>query len=387
MKLCVIDFGGNSDLSQGVRDAFPDDTLQTIFRNVLNSHLRDGKGELLAYTKAWRAMSEMGYVPGPDGCVWIQQPVEKSEPGVTDVHVDKPIAAVDPNAPPASTAPPGLGPSKGVPRCGNCVHFDPAGHCKQYNNYPVNAGMVCGTWEGVPSTKFVPPAEVQAAAKQSDRDVDGITEPLAKGEGLPVAEVRKIAEYFAGDQVAMASINTRNAWGGSHAAKWAARVLKKLETPPAPVVEKADVVDFEIEGKIVKVDAVQHLCFGWASIVSIGDRLIFDTQDDAIEPATIEASAYDFVLDSGVAGHMHEAGKGGKVTKIGQLVESVVFTPEKTAGMLASLTDQGINAVMTMPFVGWWIGFKISNPETWEAVVSGRLKAFSIGGKGKRAAC
>lgn len=351
-----------------------------------------------AYTKAWRAMSDMGFGPGPDG-KWIQLPVEKSEPSASDVHVDKPVGKQptpaqgggpgDPAAPPASTAPPGLGPSKGVPRCGNCTHFDPAGHCIQYNNYPVNAGMVCGTWAGVASTKFIPPAEVQAAAKAalaSDEILDGVDPALlcalAKGEGIAEDDVRKIATHF--ERAATEPVSSRNAWGGAHAAKWAARVLKKLEAP-APVVEKAE-VEFELAGEIVKVDAAQHLVFGWASVVEIAGRPIVDTQSDIILPATLEDAAYAYVESSGKAGEMHE-GKG--VTKIGQLVESMLFTPEKVTAMLQSLTSQGINAVMDMPFVGWWIGFRIDSPEVWDAITSDppRLKAFSVGGKGKRAAC
>jgi len=39
---------------------------------------------------------------------------------------------------------------------------------------------------------------------------------------------------------------------------------------------------------------------------------------------------------------------------------------------------------MQMPFCGWWIGFQITDEDVWQKVVSGDLKAFSIGGRGKR---
>ncbi len=148
---------------------------------------------------------------------------------------------------------------------------------------------------------------------------------------------------------------------------------------------KADDTDFQIEGTIVKVDAAQHLVFGWASIVTVGDRPVTDTQGDQIQPDTLEDAAYSFTETAGKAGEMHEGTSGTAVTKIGQLVESIVFTPEKTAAMLQSLQAQGIPAVMTMPFCGWWVGFKITDADCWARIVSGELKAFSVGGKGKRA--
>jgi hypothetical protein len=355
----------------------PDDTLQTIFRAALNSHLRDGKSEMHAFIKAWRALSDMGYTPGPGG-VWI----EKAE----EPKVDPPAApappAIDPNAPP-----PGLTKATGVPRCGTCANFDALGTCRKFNDYPTNAGKVCTAWEAAPMVEklYVPPVEVQAAAKfamETGSEAPGIITPtLASGAGLDAGEVRKIAVHFAEKREHDTFLD---AYGGPHAAKWAARVIRKLDAP-APVVQNAD-VDFEISGQICKVDAAQHLVFGWFSVVEIDGIPIEDTQEDIIWPHTIEDSAYDFVLNARKAGEMHEDGNNGEVRGVGRLVESCVFTAEKVKAMIQSLRDQGIEAVIDLHCICWWGGMKIDDPATWAKITTGELRAWSIGGKGKRAA-
>ena len=71
---------------------------------------------------------------------------------------------------------------------------------------------------------------------------------------------------------------------------------------------------------------------------------------------------------------------------VGRLVETVVFTAEKQRVMLASLRTQGIEAELDLKCVGWWVGFRVDNPDTWARVKDGTLRGFSIGGKGKREA-
>ena len=149
--------------------------------------------------------------------------------------------------------------------------------------------------------------------------------------------------------------------------------------------EKADT--FEFSGSITKVDSAQHLVFGWASIVSINGKPVTDTQGDVITAETIESAAYEFCLNARMGGEMHEAGNDGKVKGIGRLVESCVFTKEKQAAMLQSLHDQGIEeAALDLKCVAWWIGLHVEKSDTWDRITSGELRAFSIGGKGKRAA-
>ena len=150
--------------------------------------------------------------------------------------------------------------------------------------------------------------------------------------------------------------------------------------------ESEDTDKVELRADIVKLDGEQQMAFGWFSVVKVGDRSIVDTQDDLITPETIEASAYKFVLDSRKGGEMHEPGSDGKIRGVGRLVESVVFTAEKVNAMVSSLAQQGVVATIDLGCEAWWGGFLISDPDTWDKVKTGELRAWSIGGRGKRAA-
>ncbi len=115
---------------------------------------------------------------------------------------------------------------------------------------------------------------------------------------------------------------------------------------------------------LVKTDD-ESLVFGWASIVADADGgLIVDHQDDVIEPGELEKAAYDFVLSAGATGAMHSGGA------VGRLVESMVLTPEKAAAI----------GLAAPAHSGWWVGFKIDDPEVFAKIKAGELGAFSIEG-------
>ena len=143
---------------------------------------------------------------------------------------------------------------------------------------------------------------------------------------------------------------------------------------------------FEIQGNIVKMDAERHLVFGWFSIIAVGGRPVLDTQQDVIPIPTLEDAAYNFVLTSRVAGKMHDRDADGGVVGVGRLVESVIFTEEKVRAMIQSLEDQGIHATIDLGCVGWWGGFHIEDETAWKDITTGELRAFSVAGRGKRAA-
>ncbi len=120
-----------------------------------------------------------------------------------------------------------------------------------------------------------------------------------------------------------------------------------------------------------KIDEDNQLVFGWLSVaVNKAGEQIVDLQGDIIEPVELEDAAYDFVLYARKAGEMHK-----RIEGIGRLVESMVFTVEKQQAL-------GIPEG-TLP-VGWWVGFKIDDTDTWDKVKSGEYSAFSIGGKALR---
>lgn len=140
---------------------------------------------------------------------------------------------------------------------------------------------------------------------------------------------------------------------------------KQAEAPEAP----AEGI-LKSRFKIMKSDDEKMLAFGWASVsMRVGGEVIEDWQGDIIEPAELEAAAYEYVRLYGEGGEMHE--RGG----VAVLIESAVFTEEKMEAM-------GIPAG-TLP-VGWWIGFKVLDKEVWEKVKDGTYPMFSIEGEAER---
>lgn len=126
------------------------------------------------------------------------------------------------------------------------------------------------------------------------------------------------------------------------------------------------------EFKITKSDEDQHLVFGWASVSErTNGEEVCDLQGDMVSPQELEKAAYEYVLNWHTGGEEHDPALKDKC----RMVESVVFTREKLHAMGI---PEGI-----VP-LGWWIGFKVDDPETWELVKNGTYQMFSIEGKGKR---
>lgn len=120
---------------------------------------------------------------------------------------------------------------------------------------------------------------------------------------------------------------------------------------------------FQSTVKILSKNDDQHLVFGWFSVIEENGKAVVDNQGDVISEADLEKAAYDFVLNARVAGEMH------KRIGVGDLVESMVFTREKQQLLGIDLKK-----------IGWLGGFKITDEQTWVAVKSGKLPAFSISG-------
>lgn len=133
-----------------------------------------------------------------------------------------------------------------------------------------------------------------------------------------------------------------------------------------------------VEAKIVKVDEGQRLAFGFFSVVEKNGERVVDSEDDRIAPDELEKAAYGHVLDARIASDGHER------IGVGKLVESVVFTPEKTGAMVACLKQIGVEATIDIPAVAWWGGYYIHDDDVWKAVRDGDYVSFSIGGNAQR---
>lgn len=126
--------------------------------------------------------------------------------------------------------------------------------------------------------------------------------------------------------------------------------------------------DFEIK----KMEPDKMLVFGWANVSARRDgEVIEDFQQDVIEPEDLENAAYAYVLNFRAAGEMHDPG----LRERGWLVESCVFTKEKQTAI--GIPEGNVPE-------GWWVGFKIDDPVTWEKIKNGEFRMFSIEGTGER---
>lgn len=122
--------------------------------------------------------------------------------------------------------------------------------------------------------------------------------------------------------------------------------------------------------KIQKSEDDKMLAFGWANVaISASGEQLQDYHDDLIDTNELEQAAYAFVELYREGGEMHE--RGGCAV----LVESMVFTKEKQNAI-------GIPEG-TLP-EGWWIGFKVTDPDVWDKVKSGEYPMFSIEGEAVR---
>ena len=73
----------------------------------------------------------------------------------------------------------------------------------------------------------------------------------------------------------------------------------------------------------------QQLVFGWANVTIQEDGTTpFDWQGDIIATEMLEAAAYNYVLQHGLANQEHEWG-----TECGWLVESMMFTKDKMSAL------------------------------------------------------
>jgi hypothetical protein len=116
-----------------------------------------------------------------------------------------------------------------------------------------------------------------------------------------------------------------------------------------------------------KADATGRFVRGWASVAEVNGEPITDSQDDVLTMDELRKAAHKFVCDARVAKAMH------KGAAVGEVVESVLVDDEfaKALGVKDSRR-------------GWWIGMVINDESVRKRVRSGELKAFSIGGRGRR---
>jgi hypothetical protein len=124
---------------------------------------------------------------------------------------------------------------------------------------------------------------------------------------------------------------------------------------------------FGITFDFEKADNEGRYVRGWASVVTVDGQAVADTQGDIIEMEDLRKAAHQFVTDARVAKAMHAG------SQVGEVVESVIVDDAFAKALGASTPQRG-----------WWIGMEIKDDAIRKRVKAGELKAFSIGGRGKR---
>jgi hypothetical protein len=124
---------------------------------------------------------------------------------------------------------------------------------------------------------------------------------------------------------------------------------------------------FAVNFQFEKADNTGRFVRGWASVIEKDGKLVEDHQGDVIDMTELRKAAHRFVSNARVAKAMH------KGQQVGDVVESVL------------IDDEFAKAVgMTDTRRGWWIGMEVLDEGIRKRVRSGELRAFSIGGKGRR---
>lgn len=102
-------------------------------------------------------------------------------------------------------------------------------------------------------------------------------------------------------------------------------------------------------------------------VIEEGGKTVIDHHGDMVEMPTLQKAAHKYITDARIAKAMHRG------DAIGEVVESVVIDDEFVKAIGAT-TDKR----------GWWIGMRVYDEQIQKRIASGELRAFSIGGRGRK---
>lgn len=126
----------------------------------------------------------------------------------------------------------------------------------------------------------------------------------------------------------------------------------------------SEMTKVQIECQILKQDDEERLVYGWAYVSTEKGEISLDHSDEFVRPEQIAKAATNFMLSMRTAKSMHTGGK------IGEVVHSMPLTNEISKAL-------GIQSDRE----GWMVAIKVYDDQVWQDVKSGKLAAFSIGGK------
>ena len=189
---------------------------------------------------------------------------------------------------------------------------------------------------------------------------------IRRTEGMPEGVTLIMARLKSEDRLAVQSIRFASTlWTPGKAKKWL-----EAEDYRIGSFEEAVTKSWSVAVPISKLAEDKMLAFGWASVIADEKgNAVVDHQADRISVPELEKAAYDYVQSSRQSTEMHDR------LGVAELVESCMITPEKREAM-----------GMTEGITGWWVGFRVVDPEVWQKVKDGIYNEFSIGGSAKRKA-
>ena len=122
--------------------------------------------------------------------------------------------------------------------------------------------------------------------------------------------------------------------------------------------------EVQIEGQILKRNDEERLAFGWAYVSTVNGEISLDHSGEFIRPELLAKAATNFMLSMRTAKRMHSG------ESIGEVIHSMPLTND-VAKALGIQSDRE----------GWIIAIKVHDEQVWQDVKSGKLAAFSIGGR------
>lgn len=365
-------YANNKELPKSVRDAITSTHGKTIFRNVVNSQLARGKSDSISFASAWAALQRAGWEKNEQG-KWVE--MKKAQYQGRTVELNKPFRT--PGESKKFAVYVKDGDSVKIVRFGDPdmeirrddeqarASFRARHKCDQQTDKTTAAYWSCRMWDKDMSVSDV------LGKRQIDDDIFTIDRE---------AQARSIELGLEGDIHVHETADGQATYmpGESHEAyleqmEFLSNLLNEEEMDEEDDDEEEEEGRIHIEitiksdGEVIEKQEDQRIVYGWASVIEKDGEAVVDKQGDVIEEGELIEAVHEFVSDSRVGKVMHD---GGQTSRI---VDSIVMTKDLQKALGIDLGK-----------VGWLVGVKIDDDETWNLSKSGKLPMFSIGGKAIR---
>lgn len=260
----------------------------------------------------------------------------------------------------------------------------PTGVKSVLKNPKVRLGVVGGMLAGDGVATAMQARKPKAVAK-NDKDLEQLAQGAYEGATKLIPDKFRMTGRKIGTAIMQAPKNKKIIGGVAATAGVSHHSGKKAgrrEGLQEAYYGKSDIPDLELAGTFSKFDDAKMQAFGYASVVKKDGMPVIDRQGDYIDADEMEKAAYHYVQKSRKGGDMHRRTVGpdglDAPHHVSDLIESMVFTPEKCAAM-------GLPDEVAKKLEGhWWVGYQIHDQDTWEQVRKQGRTGFSIHGKGKR---